>query len=513
LASDTKTALGWLTRLYPQLTARATQLNRLDDYYTGDHPLPFLTPAHAEKMRSQFRQMLEESRSNFMRLLIDVVDERLQVDGFRLSATSDLQSDKDSWDIWQANQLDSLSRSAILDSLVKGVSYISVWGDTDEDGYADIAVEDATETFVAYTPGSNFRSRDAALKCWVDDIEKLERATVYLPDGVYKFARDVTEVDITSGTGGFDSAEKRLWTPYSDDPFIENPIGVVPIVPLRNRPRTLCEGESEISDSTSVQNQINSLLFLLALAGYFGAHKQRWATGITLMEDDETKQVKEPFDVAIDKLWATEDPEVKFGEFSQTDLDGYLKAIDQKVGHLAVVSRTPKHYLLPSGQDPSGDAIKSSESGLVRKIERKQAILGEAFEEVLVLARQFQGEGTAVVDNMKGTLVVDSEVVWADAATESEAVRSDATIKKFAAGLIPAEQALEDLGYSQVQIARMMAQKASAALLASVQTPPPPPPSGDGTDSGPPVGEPTGTGAGETITEPPAEFKPITIRA
>jgi hypothetical protein len=478
LAVDFDPAIAYLYDLYPQLKKRESGLSVLDDYYTGDHPLPFLTPAHAEKMRSQFRQMLEESRSNFMRLIIDVVDERLQVDGFRVSADTDIQSDKDSWDIWQANKLDSLSRAAFLDSLVKGVSYMSVWQDADDDGYADIAVEDACETIIAYTPGSNFRSRDAALKTWVQDT--VERATVYMPDGCYRFERKLEQTDAGTTaapswarlTGSDSYSATRLdsgqggnaWKPVEDvDPYVDNPIGVVPIVPLRNRGRTLVEGESEISDLTQIQNQINAFNFLLALAGYFGAHRQRWATGIKLEMDEANGTLKEPFDAAIDKLWASEDPNAKMGDFQQTDLSGYLDSIHQKIEHLAINSRTPRHYFTASGQEPSGDAIKSAESGLVRKIERKQAALGESLEEVMQLAREFSDMDTSV----------DSEVVWADPATESEAVRADATIKKFGAGLIPKEQALEDLGYSQTQISRMLAMEASERLLNQVAQPDP----------------------------------------
>lgn len=485
MATDnTEQAVGLLAMLYPALQERRSGLDALDDYYTGDHPLPFLTPAHAEKMRSQFRQMLEESRSNFMRLLVDVVDERLQVQGFRLSADSDLETDADTWDIWQANRLDSLSRSAMLDSLVKGVSYVSVWEDTDGDNYPDIAVEDACETIVAYTPGSNFRQRDGALKAWVDMQAGLERATIYLPDGCYRFERKIDDTfaeaaplpsfAALSGSNTYAAASvgkgdnQGLWKPTREDPFVPNRVGIVPIVPLRNRGRTLLEGESELIDVWPIQNQINAFLFLLALAGYFGAHRQRWAAGIKLMTDEASGQLLEPFDVAIDKLWTTEDPDAKFGEFGQTDLAPYLKAIDQKVAHLAVVSRTPKHYLLPTGQDPSGDAIKSAESGLVRKIERKQDAFGESWEEVMMLARKFGGETAE-------DQPVDSEVVWADAATNSEATKTDAAIKKFAAGLIPKEQALEDLGYSQTAISRIMAMAAAERLMNPTPPPPMPP--------------------------------------
>lgn len=181
----------WRNSLYPKITARAPSLRVFDDYYSGNHPLPFLTPAHADKMKSAFRQMLVESQTNFMRLIIDTVAERLRVEGIRLSATSDPTSDKDSWDIWQANQMDTLHTDAILSSLIKGVSYLSVWEDTNGDGYPDINVEDASECIVAYTPGSNYRRREAALKCWRDDVEGVERATLYLPDTIHKWSRPI----------------------------------------------------------------------------------------------------------------------------------------------------------------------------------------------------------------------------------------------------------------------------------------------------------------------------------
>jgi hypothetical protein len=452
------TPLDWLNKLYAGLSARQPHMQLMDAYYRGDHPLPFLTKAHNAKMRDEFRQLLDDSRSNFMRLVVDAVEERLRVDGFRLSASADAVADQDSWDIWQANQMDASSQSAFTEALVKGVSYLSVWDDVDGDGFADISVEDPTETIVGYAPGSNFRVRAAALKVWTDGWTGLRRANVYTKDGIYKFQAPVSD---------FGPAEdKPRWVEYAAEPFVPNRIGVVPIIPLRNRPRLLCEGESELADVFRLQNQINGFLFLLALGGYFGAHRQRWAVGLTLMEDDKGRPV-EPFDVAIDKLWASENPEVKFGEFGQTDLGGYIKAIEQKVLHLAVTTRTPRHYLIESGQSPSGDAIKSAESGLVKKVERKQRVFGEGIEEAIRLARRFQGEKDAPVD---------SEVTWVAAETESEAVRTDAVIKQFQAGLIPREAALERLGFTQTQIARFSAMRAGDTLISGLLNPPMPPP-------------------------------------
>jgi len=181
-----------------------------------------------------------------------------------------------------------------------------------------------------------------------------------------------------------------------------------------------------------------------------------------IMEDTEGKPV-EPFDAAIDRLWQAENPDVKFGEFQQTDLDGYLKSIEQKIEHVAITTRTPKHYLIPTGQEPSGDAIKSAESGLIKKVSRKQTVFGEGLEETMRLARLFAGAQETPVD---------SEIVWADAEVRTEAEITDAAAKKVSLGLIDRAQALEDMGYSQVQIARMLAQPPPAPTPDPTADPP-----------------------------------------
>lgn len=447
MAEPVGSPLWWVGQLEFQLSSRQRDMAQMDAYYSGAHPLPFLTKAHDAKMRDEFRELLEDCRSNFMRLVVDAAEERLRVEGFRLSASTDEKADQATWEIWQANGMDSESQAAFIEALVKGVAYLSVW---EGDPHPMIAVEDPLQTVVAYTPGSNFRSRDAALKVWQAD-EKLIRANLYLPEAIYKFTAVKREQSATVAD------VSRAWIPLDgDEAIVKNPLGVVPIIPIRNRPRLLREGESELADVTRTQDRINGKLFLLSLAGYFGAHRQRWATGLPLWEDEKTGEPVEPFDVAIDRLWATENAEVRFGEFGQTDLSGYIKAIEQDVLHIAVTSRTPRHYLIEQGQSPSGDAIRSAEAGLVAKVRRKMRPFGEGLEEALRLARRFAGAPDAPVD---------SEIVWADPETRTESEITDAVIKQFQAGLIPWEAALEKLGYTQTQINRFATMRSRDTLV------------------------------------------------
>lgn len=446
----------WLSVLEERLYARQDQLQLMNDYYTGAHPLPWVSKAHAEKIRNEFRQLLDDNRSNFMELVVDAVAERLQVEGFRLSASLDENADKLSWDLWQANGMDSESQVAFVEALIKGCSYVSVWSPEAGGRWAQMAVEDPAQTIVGYEPGSGFRRRAAALKVWKDD-DGNDRANVYMPDGIYRYEAAPNE----SMPASVSSVFRPRWKPLEEGWFVPNPLGVVPIVPLRNRPRLMAEGTSELSSVYRIQNQVNGFLFLLALAGFFGAHRQRWLTGVPLYDDDG-----KPLDMfsAVDRVWASENPEARFGDFDQTSLDGYIKAIEQKVVHIAVTTRTPKHFLLPEGQEPSGDAIKSAESGLVKKVKARQLTFGEGLEEALRLARRFQGEPDAPVD---------SEIVWADPQIRTEAEITDATVKKFQARLITWEQACQDMGYSPQTIARMLEAFGSApAPDVSASTPP-----------------------------------------
>jgi hypothetical protein len=115
--------------------------------------------------------------------------------------------------------------------------------------------------------------------------------------------------------------------------------------------------------------------------------------------------------------------------------------------HIANTSRTPRHYLIEQGQSPSGDAIQSAESGLVKKVQRKQLIFGEGLEEAIRLARRFQGLGTAPPD---------SEIVWADPQTHSPAAITDSVAKQYLARMVPLTTALAKLGYSQTEISQIM---------------------------------------------------------
>lgn len=424
--------LALLTTMEVKLSARQSDLRRLQDYYDGKHRLAFTS----QKFREAFGGMFAAFADNWCPLVVDAVEERLNVEGFRHG--QDPKSDKDAWAIWQRNGLDAGSQLAHSESLIKGDAYAIVWGDSD--GQPRVSIESARDVVVAYAPGDR-TTRIAALKEWQDDDGI--HAVLFTREAVYKYERE-------NVTGDWKQ------DPEGNEPWpLANPLGVVPVVPLVNRPSlTSDHGVSEFINVIPLQDGVNKLLADMLVASEFIAFPQRYVTGLEL-DEQPNGQVRPPFQVAIDKLLVAEDPNAKFGTLSAGDLQNYVTGIELLVQHVASQTRTPPHYFYLSGNFPSGDAIKSAETGLVAKSRRKMRFYGEAWEEVMRLCFK-------VLEDPRGD-VTDSETVWGDPEYRSEAELADALIKRSAIG-VPRQQLWEDAGYTQSQIARFHTMEAADAL-------------------------------------------------
>ncbi|PAX85588.1 phage portal protein [Streptomyces albidoflavus] len=420
----------WLDRLYDQLQARIDYVARMRSYCSGNHPLPTLP----DKARSAFQKLLRHARSNYVGLVADATSERIQVDGFRLGGAE--VGDEELWRIWQANSMDADSDMLIGEAVRVGRSFALVAPNPEDPATPLITAEDATQAIVAYRPGSR-RVRAAGLKCWLDDWGGLLMATLYLPDAVYKYEAPAPKAG---------SAGKPKWTARQVDGEAwpaPNPLGLVSLVELPNRPDLLGEAHSEIEDVLDIQDRINKTLIDRLMAQEFSAFRQRWATGYELPEDEQGQPV-EPFRSAVDRLWVAEDSAVKFGEFGATDLTPYLKAAEADVQHMAARTRTPAQYLLGQLSNVNGETLKASESGLVSKVRQRQRPLGEGMEEVARLALRAAGS-----DRDLSRI----ETIWRNPEFRTEGELVDALVKMSTLG-VPQEALWERWGASQTEIAQ-----------------------------------------------------------
>ncbi len=421
--------LWWLDRLWRKLSARRPRIQLLSRYYEGDHPLPLTI----EPVRADFTRLLRASRANWTGLIVDAVAERLHVEGFRLPVPPEemqgdpFEADEDAHAIWQANQLDAEAELVHIEALVCEESYVTVWANPSE-RYPLITPEHPSQ-MVVETGRSDRRELAAVLKCWTDDWTGEEWATLYLPDSIHKWKRR------GSYGGRWDEREEVM----------VNPLGQVPVVAFRNRPRLLTGGRSEIADVLDIQDRINKTLFDRLMASETSSFRQRWVTGMEIPTDPETNAPIQPFKPAVERLWMAEDPETRFGEFDSTDLAPYIKSVESDVNAMAAITRTPPHYLLGAMVNVSGDALKAAESGLSSKAASRTRHFGEAWEQVMRLAFR-------VLDDPRAD-VLDSQVIWADVETRTEGERVDALTKMKTLG-VPNEALWERWGASPQEIAR-----------------------------------------------------------
>lgn len=452
----------WLRRLNRKLDQRQTRLKKLDDYYYGRHPLLFATP----KFLEVFGDMLKPLAVNFVSLVIDAVEERLTIQGFRVAGGP--SADERAAAMWQANGLDARSQQAHREALIKGECSISVWSGG-RNGQPKIRVEDARQVVVETDP-EDASIRRAALKRWGDDTNTY--CTLYLPDRIFKYQQPRTLVETSSGEnqdvsadlGTFGGSWRRRLVTGEAWP-LANPLGRVPIVPMVNRPRLDGSGESEMERVLSLQDAANKLACDMIVASEFAAFRQRWATGVDIPVNPVTGEPIEDFDAAVDRLLHVSAPDARFGEFGATELENYVKGMDAITRQMASISHTPQHYLIGSVTNlPSGEAQTSAESGLVSKVRDHQVEKGEVWEEVIRL-------GGAVLDN-----AIDSdaviETIWADAERHSPSEFADSLTKESSLN-VPDEILWAKLGYTPEQIATMKRiRRQELAELAAAATDP-----------------------------------------
>lgn len=437
-------------KLSERVDTALPDLRKYDSYYASNAPLSFLPPEVAAATAGRLRPLTIP----WPKVVIGALEERVDVVGFRVGE----KIDADLWSIWQANNLDEASQLAHEEALVHGRSYVMTW--VDDSGDPRITVESARQCYVMHAPGS--RRRIAGMKRWVED--GFAHVTLFTPQHVMRF-RSIGRIpgdelgnmtlDVASVGANFELRRK-----------VANPLGVVPLVPIVNRGRLLQpDGTSELADLLPIFDAISKLATDCMVSSEYHAMPRRYATGVQLPEKvdpltgEPTGDIDEDaFSPIAGRTWIAENPEVRFGEFSGSDLSNFTNAIESLTSHLAALSGLPASYFgLTSVNPASADAIRSSEATLVQKARRRQRAWGGAWEEAMRLA-------VAVRDGRFDPRLNALETVWKDPESRTVAQTADAMTKLVAAGLVPIEQALEDIGYSPTQIERMRAMRRAEAL-------------------------------------------------
>ncbi|AVH57878.1 MULTISPECIES: phage portal protein [Streptomyces] len=493
-------ALELVALLESELIRRRSDIDKHNNYYRGKHPLRFASEEFAKFHGERYRDFSD----NWVQVVGDSPIERMAVTGFQ--ASGEVKADKDLWEVWQVNGLDADSQLGFLGSVLSGRSFVLVWGNPDDEEMPVVTFEDASQCIVAYEPGSR-RNRRAALKRWQDGNQDF--ATLYLPHEVWKFSRPLSRQDKSPQMADVDEA-MRLWVPPGEqrrrrawDPReIENepnpqpnPMGVVPMVELPNKPMLVDEPISDVAGVVAMQDAINLLWAQLFTASDAASFPQRVIMGaerpvipkLNAAGEIVGKQVVDLDKFQVDRVaWIT-GKDARIAEWTAANLAMYTGVMEVAVGHLAAQTRTPQHYLIGKMANLAEGALLAAETGLVKRVDEKKLWSGQGLREVarlIALARD---------ENDKAKAMRAGTVLWADSESRSYAQLADALVKLKDIGF-PFEWLALRYGLTPTEVADVVALRereaemdpvAAAAALIARREPAPEPGGGPGFEDEP----------------------------
>ncbi|TDE02845.1 phage portal protein [Jiangella asiatica] len=438
------TDLEWLTYLALRHDAEKPELEALDHYYEGTQPLAYMHPEIQREVGDRIKPLV----LFWPQLVVDAVEERLDVEGFRLPDED--TADDDLWRVWQANDMDEQTQLGHVDALVMRRYFVVVGSNEADRDTPLVTAESPLEMFADIDPRT--RKVRAALRRVLeqDDLARLgERyATLYLPNRTVWYEW---------GEGG------QGWREVDRD---EHNLGEVPVVPVVNRGRlssrrdrhgraTRRLGTSELAPIIPLSDAANKIATDMMLTADAHAIPLRgfWGLSPEDLTDKDGNQLT-AIQAMMRKFLTLPQPEGdgaqgKEFEFSAADLKNFHGTVELLARQASGMAGLPPNYFgLAADDAASADAIRSRETRLVKRCERKHRSFGGSYEESSRLVRRFQtGEWDPRLRQL--------ETIWRDAGTPTVAQAADAATKKFQIGIVPLRQTREDLGYTDAQIRRM----------------------------------------------------------
>lgn len=334
---------------------------RFEDYYEGDHQLTFSTAV----WKDVFGDTFKEFSDNWCEVVVDAKAERLKIIGW--DSEDDKAASTLAEDIWDRNNLTIEEQDLYVATFVKGDGYLMAWENPDREGEAEIYFNDALDVNIHYDPARR-RKAIRASKKWEDERAQLH-LRLYYPDRTEQYLIPNQDKAKAAQWMGFQVPGEMLpegWVREGAD--IPNRWEQLPVFHFRNKSGSSSHGRSELKQVIPMQNSVNKLLMDLMVGSEFGSFRQK---GIAGPQPPDGGWKSGP-----NRVWATSNPDTKFFEFGQIDLESAVRAVEMVVGHIAKITRTPMHYLRPSGDMPSGEALKTAESGLVQTVKNRQEAWG-----------------------------------------------------------------------------------------------------------------------------------------
>lgn len=428
-----------------RLIDRRNEYNTAHVYYEGNQKELFPN----QKWQSVFRTTLSQFRFNFTRTVVDSVLNRIEIAS--IMATTQEANDVINR-VWESNELFLDANEIHKKALVYGDCYAIVW--TDEEGSIQVDYNSPLTTIVVYD-AENPRVKKYAAKLWQKNdaydalSNRVVRLNMYYPDRIEKY-ESYGDVDTIVSTTSFNLIET-----------VVNPWNEVPVFHFRTQKQY---GRPEHADAYGPQDAINKLIIThMNTVDYQGA-PQRYALSnggndaevVDFDESVDTEQVG-ALKNGPGELWYLKGIS-SVGEFAPADHKVFTEPVREYVRAMASLTSTPLHYFEKSGNVPSGEALRTAESPLLKKVEDRQVSFGNAWRDLFRFVLKIENLESQI---MSGSL--DVQVKWKHVESLDSLDAWDVATKKRIVG-VSLKQVLLEMGYDD-EVADRIVDEADAGTL------------------------------------------------
>lgn len=382
--------------LIPGWQAERTTLDLIDKWHRWEpDALRDKIPSYAT---SEHRSLAKISETPMLSLVVTTVAQQLVAEAFRSSRSVDTERLAEPWN---RNRFHSRQRAVYRAALAYGYSYATAMpGDS----------------------GSVLRGRSPRdLYAVYGDVVEDEYPMYYLlAKGSHKYVVDEEAVYILGDDNGrLEFIEERIHS-----------VGVAPAVRYSNQIDLEGRTPGEVEPYVQVAERINKTTYDRMLVQHFNSWKVRYATGLDQPKDEADAERIKLLLRQNDILTGEEG--VQFGTLDETSPDGLIKATEEDMKILAVVTQTPVHALTGDLVNLSADAIAESRAMADLKVNERKVGFGDSNEQLLRLAAHIEGRKDDAADF---TLRTD----WADLQSRSMNQAADALGKMATMLKIPVE--------------------------------------------------------------------------
>ena len=455
-------------------------------YYGGPEQHVKLT----DRLRALFRDGpgltdAEMLRLNIVKTVVKAVTERLLVTAFPCDVP---EVSAFCWRVWQQNRMDQHEDTLHTAVLRDGEAFLLVtwdgtrprlvphdtWVDADIRGLgtrggarpAGLGPERGTGMGVGckafWEDDDPSQPLRFVSKRWIEErwgdgtLTRTQRLTLYYPDRVEKYAWQ----------GGHYEPYQDAGDPAWPLPWVDRqgrPLGVA-MVPFLNHER-----EPEALEAIPLQNAVNKLLVDLMTASDETAFRIFYALGFIPTTDGAPPKADKSnwWQLQPGQIVGTARPasETAFGAIDGADLRTLIEPLNQLIFYTAMATDTPVSRFLATAQIAAEGTLKQQEAPLVNKIRKRQSLIGNGYEDALLLACRVQqtfGAANVLPVNLD-TVTLDTQWEPAETRDERELIEGLA-LKREKLG-VPLEQIWREAGYTEEQIAAMQASPEYQARL------------------------------------------------